>query len=427
MKGLLLNTALGLILATLLGCGGQSSNNKTVTPTSPASANPVAHSASVSISRGSSSVASSTQPTANQWVMGYYVGYLIHTYPIESIDWSGLTHIIYAPITVNDDLSLNLSFLVTDGSGQQKALALSQAAHAHNVKALLMLGGSNSGTNIAKAASPEHRTAFVNDLIMAMESLGFDGIDLDWEDAVNEDNLVALAQALRAARPNMILTYPAYPINPNYQSVDPRFVTLAASLDRFNVQTYYPTTAVAGAGWNSWFVAPLDGATKNTPISIKDTLDRYVAAGIPRHKLGMGTAFYAICYTNGITGPYQDTNKNNIQIVGGDNNYPLSAFYAADSTFAKSYSAEQKRDLIASAPYLSFTTPINDMNCGAPTQYISYEDELSIISKGTFSKANGYGGIIIWNIQEGWLAPNAAGGRAQNALMQALKQGFIDP
>ena len=59
--------------------------------------------------------------------------------------------------------------------------------------------------------------------------------------------------------------------------------------------------------------------------------------------------------------------------------------------------------------------------CGALTRYIPYEDETSIIAKGTFSKANGYGGIIVWTLQEGWLLPNSSGGRSQNALMQASR------
>ena len=42
---------------------------------------------------------------SGQWVMGYYVGYDINAYPIASIDWTGLTHIIFSPVTVNSDLS----------------------------------------------------------------------------------------------------------------------------------------------------------------------------------------------------------------------------------------------------------------------------------------------------------------------------------
>ena len=174
-----------------------------------------------------------------------------------------------------------------------------------------------------------------------MTTLGYDGIDLDWEDSVNLDDLVALAQALRAARPSMRLTYPAGAINGNFQTVDPQMATLAASLDRFNVQTYYPSTAFAGQGWDSWFSSPLSGASGTTPIAIDDTLQRYAAAGIPKSKLGMGIAFYAICYTGGITGPRQPTNGTTQTIIGGDNDYPLSAFFAAGGTFDTSAAASR--------------------------------------------------------------------------------------
>jgi len=365
--------------------------------------------------------------TSGQWVMGYYVGYDINAYPIASIDWSGITHIVFAPMVVKADQSLDLSFDDTNGTGQQDAIALAQAAHAHGVKALLMLGGAGAGANIATAAGASKRAAFVNTLTNAMTTLGYDGIDLDWEDSVNLDDLVSLAQALRAAKPAMLLTYPAGAINGNFQTVDPRMATLAASLDRFNVQTYYPSTAFAGQGWSSWFSSPLAGASGSTPVAIDDTLQRYVTAGIPKGKLGMGIAFYAICYTGGITGPRQPTNGTTQQITGGDNDYPLSLFFAAGGTFDSSAISNRQRDTTAAEPYLAFGTAVNDAHCGATTQYIPYEDETSIAAKGAFSRANGYGGMIIWTLQEGWLPAGASGGRARNALMQALKSAFIDP
>ncbi len=365
--------------------------------------------------------------TSGQWVMGYYVGYDISAYPIASIDWSGITHIIFAPLVVNTDQSLNLSFDDQNGTGQQDAMALAQAAHAHGVKALLMLGGAGAGANIATAAGAGKRVAFVNTLVDAMTTLGYDGIDLDWEDSVNLDDLVSLAQALRASKPAMLITYPAGAINGNFQTVDPRMATLAASLDRFNVQTYYPSTAFTGQGWSSWFSSPLQGASGSTPVAIDDTLQRYAAAGIPKGKLGMGIAFYAICYTGGITGPRQPTNGTSQQITGGDNAYPLSLFFAAGGTFDSSVTSSRQRDTTAAEPYLTFGTAVNDMHCGSATQYIPYEDETSIAAKGAFSKANGYGGMIIWTLEEGWLPAGAAGGRARNALMQALKSAFIDP
>jgi chitinase len=365
---------------------------------------------------------------SGQWVLGYYVGYQINALPIAEIDWSGLTHIAFSPMVVKNDGSLDTSFSDSNGTGLADAKTLVTAAHAHGVKALVMLGGAGAGPNIAAQAAPANLSAFVTKLVAVLGTLGgYDGIDLDWEDSVNLDDLVSLAQALRAAMPTIVLTYPGGAINGNFQTVDPRMATLAKSLDQFNVQTYYPSTAFAGSGWDSWFVSPISGVTGSTPIAIDDTLSRYAAAGIPKKSLGMGAAFYAICYTGGITAPRQPTNGTTQNIVGGDNNYPLSTFFASGSTFDKSSAAEQLRDSVAQVPYLSLSPAVNDPGCGASSQYISYDDETSLVAKGTFSKANGYGGIIIWTLAEGRLPAAASGGRSKNALTQALKKGFLGP
>ena len=76
----------------------------------------------------------------------------------------------------------------------------------------------------------------------------------------------------------------------------------------------------------------------------------------------------------------------------------------------------RKYDRRRTQPYLSFAAPVNDSHCGAATQYISYEDESSIIAKGTFSKTQGYGGVIVWTINE--MTPE---------IMQALHDGFLTP
>src|SRR5262249_36065426 len=152
------------------------------------------------------------------------------------------------------------------GTGMQDAIALSTAAHANGVKALLMLGGQGAGANIATAANAQHRAAFVTTLIGALGTLGYDGYDLAWEDSVNLDDFVALAQALRAAKPDILLSLPGGMINANFQTVDQRWVTMAKSLDRFNVQSYYPSTALTGSGWDSWFNSPIGGSAGSTPI-----------------------------------------------------------------------------------------------------------------------------------------------------------------
>ena len=349
----------------------------------------------------------------SQWVLGYYVGYDINAAPIASIQWGSLTHVAFAPLLVKSDQTLDFSFSDQQGMGMTHATQLSAAAHAHNVKALLMLGGAGAGPNIANAAKPANRAAFVGRLVDALTTLGYDGIDLDWEDSVVLDDLVGLAHDLRAAKPDIILSFPAGTVNGNIDTVDPRMAMLAQSLDRFMVQTYYPSTAFAGAGWNSWFVAPLSGVTGATPIAADDTLSRYAAAGIPKAKLGLGIGAYAICYTGGITGPRQPT-SGATQITGGDNSLPLRTFFSSP-TFTSAGAAAKQYDTTAEQPYLTFTTAVNVSGCGN-TQYVSYEDATSIAAKGTFSKQNGYGGIIIWTINE-----------LDSTTYQALHDAFVAP
>jgi chitinase len=364
---------------------------------------------------------------SNQWVLGYYTAYDLHLYPIAELDWAGLTHVAFAGLQVHPDRTLDFSFFDERGTGAADAREFVAAAHGHGVKALVMLGGAGTGVNIAAAATPAHRAELVGRLIDALGTLGgYDGIDLDWEDAVELDDLVALAHDLRAARPDLLLSYPANAINGNIQTVDPRLAQLAQSLDRFMVQTYYPSTAVAGQGWSSWFVSPLSGVTGSTPIAIDDTLARYVAAGVPTAKLGMGISFYAICYTGGVSAPRQLL-VDGQDIVGGDGSYPLSLMFAPGGTYARASASERRRDPVAAEPYLSLDAAVDDPHCGATTRYISFEDETSIIAKGAFSRSHGYGGIIIWTINLGRLPANAVDGRAPNALFQALKRGFLDP
>ena len=361
---------------------------------------------------------------SGRWVLGYYAGYEVQQLPVADVDWASLTHVAMAPLLVDASGAIDESFDSSTGTGSADAIALATAAHAHGVVPLLMLGGAGDGANIAAVADSAHRAAFVTALLGAVDQLGYDGIDLDWEDSVNLDDLVALAQALRAARPAIVLTYPGGALNGNIDSVDPRMVTLAASLDQFNVQTYFPSTAFAGEGWDSWFLSPLSGAAGATPIAIDDTLARYATAGIPKAKLGMGTAFYAICYTADITGPRQPTSTGTTEIFGGDGLYSLSAFYAAGSTF-DTHASARTRDAAASEPYLALATAVIDQaHCGGPTHYISYEDETSLAAKGAFAIANGYGGAIVWTLAQGKLPAGASGGRDANAITSALYHAF---
>ena len=111
-------------------------------------------------------------------------------------------------------------------------------------------------------------------------------------------------------------------------------------------------------------------------------------------------------------------------IGGGDNSFPLSTLFAPGGAYSL---GTPMYDSAASEPYLTFSSSQPVSACGGSTRFIVFEDEQSLLAKGAFSRSHGYGGIIIWTLQQGYLPEGAAGGRPRNALMQALRHGFVAP
>ena len=350
---------------------------------------------------------------ASQWVLGYYVAYQRALLPPARIDWNGLSHIVMGRLAANANGTINTSFDWDTTDGPALAKQVAALAHAHGKKAILMLGGSDNGAAIAQAVAG-HRAALEANLLTLVTAYGYDGLDLDWENTIDYAEFVVFVQELRAKAPKLILTLPTGALNLNYETVDPHIPIMAASLDRLNIMSYAPSTAWAGSGWLSWFNSPLGGEKPSTPVSIVSSLQAYVSAGVPKAKLGMGASFYAICYTGGVTGPNQST-ENGVSLAGGDGAYMLSNLYGVDGDFSQTY---RHWFATTSEPYLSLPKP-NSFGC----RYVSYEDEASIEAKGAYSRSEGYGGIIIWTINQGYVASHSQ----PNFLMEALYKGFIDP
>lgn len=382
-------TALGFRLTVTDNSGASASDDVTVT------VNPV------------------VAPGDGQWVMGYYVSYQRDLYPPEALDWTGLTHVVMARVKANADGSLDTSFDWDATNGPALAMDVAARAHAAGRKAILMLGGDGNGAEILSAVT-SHRAAFIANLQSLVAAYGYDGLDLDWENSVDWNLFQTFVQELRQAMPGTILTLPVGPLNANYDVVEPHLPSLAPYLDRINLMSYYPTTSWTGSGWLSWHNSPLDGVKPATPVSIADSLQRYANAGIPKAKLGMGVGFYSTCYTGGVTGPNQST-ETGVTIAGGDNDSPLGELFGTNGAYSE---AERQWDPDALQPYLSLAQPERH-GC----RYVSFEDEQSLQEKGRYSRENGYGGTIIWTVNQGYVPSHGE----PNFLFQALRQGFLEP
>ena len=357
------------------------------------------------------------------WVLGYHVGYQSgvypddNAYPTNKIDFASLSHVVIGAVVPQADGSLNTTFSIDAINGPSWATGVATAAHGANRKALLMIGGAGALSGWQGAASSTNRATFVNNLLQLMDNVGADGLDLDWEplDPFNSSagdyaDFKALAQALRTARPGIILTVPVGPININYYPLsDPFFGTVAPLFDRIDIMSY--DMEWDAGGWDSWFSSALHGEAPTTPTSVASSVAYYLASGVPRGKLGIGTGFYGACW-QGVTGPRQ-TIPGGAGIIGSDNTYSYHNIIAAPYYSAANY----HYDTTADAPWLGSSTPFGPNGCN----FLSYEDAQSVSAKGAYARRNGLGGTIIWTIGEGYV-PEQVG--QENALLQAVGAAF---
>ncbi|GAA0724797.1 glycoside hydrolase family 18 protein [Dokdonella soli] len=348
---------------------------------------------------------------ARRWVAGYYVGYERQQYPIGEVDFSTITHLMVGRARPLADGSLTTDFDIDAVNGPAWAHTSVDAAHAAGRKAVLMIGGAGEIAGWRGAASAANRASFVTNLLAAVDQFGFDGLDLDWEPLETSDrgNFQALATALRAARPELILTVPIIWMNSNFANPpDPFWGQIAPLFDRIDVMTY--DMAGPWSGWQSWHNSALYGETPTTPSSVASSVAFYLASGVPAAKLGVGTAFYGYCW-RGVTGPHQ---------IGGT---PA----AGDGTMSyaniiQNYYTPPAHiwDATARVPYLSSATPLGSAGC----TFISYDDAQSITEKGAYARAQELGALIIWTISQGHLASEPVGHR--DPLLDAVRTTFLE-
>jgi chitinase len=343
------------------------------------------------------------------WVMGYYSSWNADRYPVERISWSSLTHLATA-------------FNVPDGAGglygpesiePALARALVQAAHAAGKKAIASIGGESATELFKSSVSPEHLDAFVSNLQELVRSLDYDGLDLDWEGGPEEDraSLLALVQALRKAAPNLIITVPVELENINLKRDLSFYAGLARLIDQLNLMSYN----VAGPfdGWKSWHSSPLHwNQDPATPVSIDESVEAYLSAGVPAAKLGIGAGFFGQCYSAPVTQPEQALTGSKLIAQDGVMSYAhiMSAYYSPNA---------RHWDDVAEVPYLSFEAPWGPEGC----TYITYEDAESIAIKARWAKSRGLGGAILWTINEGYLGARPDGPR--QPLLDAAGFGFL--
>lgn len=352
-----------------------------------------------------------------RWIGGYYVGYERGLQSPDQIDFTAVTHLMVGRVRPLADATLATDFDIDPAQGPIWAQAAVAAAHGAGRRAILMVGGAGEVEGWRAAASPGNRPTFVGNLLAVMDQFDADGLDLDWEPIHSQDHadVIALAQALRDARPDMLLTVPVDWINTNLQwnprpVGEPAFLAAIVPIfDQINVMSY--EMAAPYDGWHSWFASPLHGHAVNTPSSAASSVQYYLDHGVPVHRLGIGIGFYGNCM-RGVSVPRQPVTPTNWGGSDGAMSYRNIVSHYLPAMTAH-FDAE------AGAPWLGNEVPggIGPMQCN----FVSYEDSKSIAEKGRFARDMGLGGAIIWTISQGHL-PGAPG---SDPLLDAVGEAFL--
>lgn len=351
------------------------------------------------------------------WVTAYYTGWRQSHLRPPDIDFSALTHLVHFGIVPREDGSL-------DAAGNmltpESIAAVVSAAHAAGRKVLFTVGGRDSRAPFAAAMSPPRRQAFVAALIGFLREHGYDGIDVDMEELTARDarGYAAFIHELRAGldrlTPRPLLTAAAL-----WQPA--LFAELAAEFDQINLMTYnlsgpYP-------GWVVWHSGALydggrrfpDGRTRLP--SVDGLAAAFLAAGVPRRKLGVGLSFNGYVWSGGaVSRPGQTW-----ELTPAMKHAP---YYALAETYhIKEYDEggpDYRWDAQAQAAYLSVAG-----ESPADAQFVSYTNAAAAEKMVRYVRGKGLGGLIVWDLAAGWRAGEPPGRR--DLLLQAVKQARLEP
>ena len=354
------------------------------------------------------------------WVTAYYAGWMqgnqwsYHLRP-QNIDFTAVTHIVHFSLGPNADGTVNDE---GNGVGAENAAAIVQAAHNAGKKVLICVGGWNSEQSFASATNPQNRERFINNLLAIVQGRRYDGLDIDWEPFSQDysSQYISFMEELRVVmknlNPDLLLTVAC-------SRAPEVFAKLHPLLDQINVMTY--DYSGAWPGWFTWHNAPVyDGgarfpSTGGAPPSIHSHLETFVAAGIPRRKLGIGIDFYGFVWNGGSgtpSGGVTEPRQTWTSPPWVKDNVP---YHQIMETIFQPQA--YRWDSAAQAAYLMIDNPGS-----AEDRFVSYDDESSCRKKIDYARTHGLGGVIIWELGGGWQPKVSPPDRLLKAVGEAIRQ-----
>jgi GH18 family chitinase len=185
------------------------------------------------------------------------------------IPYDQVTHINYAFLIPNAD-----GTFAPFANGSKLAQIVAHS-HAKNVKVMISVGGWGWDQQFeALAASPETRSAFIQNLKAFVDQFQLDGADIDWEypdPGQSSRNFLALIQELRKTLPDKLLTMAVVSSGDHALGIPDESFAL---LDFVNIMTY-------------------DGKDHATMEQFQKGLAYWTGRGLSKDKIVMGIPFYS--------------------------------------------------------------------------------------------------------------------------------------
>ena len=237
---------------------------------------------------------------------------------------------------------------------------------------------------------------------------------MDWEPVQEVQAYLAFVRELRQNFPSSSLLVTAVMTGTDRAVL----AKVAPYVDQINLMTY--DMAGAWPGWVTWHNSPLydGGAVFQSTGGLLPSIDQVVrdklAGGVPASKLGIGIDFYGYVWrggdgtnTGGVTRPVQGW-KTDPDVKANIPYFQIMESY---------YRSHASWDSSAEASYIGIDNPGS-----ARDEFISFDNERSVLAKSEYVRKMGLGGVIIYDLGAGYRRTLPKGYR--DLLLQSVRYGL---
>ena len=319
-------------------------------------------------------------------VVGYYASWA-SGYDPDDVPFDRLTHLNYAFLEPQSDGTVVLGNPNNDSLIQDLA-----ASSDGDTELQFSISGGWYPQEFSDAASTwSNRQRFAETAVDHVINYGFDGIDLDWEypDGTTRDsdpdNFELLVEAVRNELDSRVGTDAPLTIaasaNPN-TSDDAYNDGIFQYLDHVNVMTYdFNGDWSSETNFNAPFETPEDDPNWGE-WSASNTMD-YWAGRVANEDLVMGMPFYGYSFTN--------VSSTNDGLYQSFDSAPSETYYNIENNIKPQSHYDYFWHDEAQVPW------VYSSQDGI---FISYDDESSVQNKCDFVNANGFGGVMCWELSQ---------------------------